>query len=86
MELYLKIRATRWCSSLRYCDKRRKVAGSIPDCVIDIILWGRAIDLGSTQPVNRNEYQKYFLWEGRGVRRWPVCRADNVTTFKCRLS
>jgi len=27
---------TRWCSWLRHCTKSRKVAGSIPDCVIDV--------------------------------------------------
>jgi len=31
---------------------------------------------------NRNEYQEYFLG---GLRR-PVRRADNLTTFMCRLS
>jgi hypothetical protein len=35
--------------------------------------------LGSTQPLNRNEYQESFLG-GKGGR------ADNLTTFKCRLS
>jgi hypothetical protein len=31
-------RGTLWCSWWRPCAKRRKAAGSIPDCVIDIIL------------------------------------------------
>jgi hypothetical protein len=40
---------------LRRCDTHRKVAGSIPDCVIGIFLWynpsGRTMTLGSTQPL-----------------------------------
>ena len=31
--------------------------------------------------LNRNEYQEYFL----GEKRWSVRRADNLTTFMCRL-
>jgi hypothetical protein len=38
MELYLKIGTTWLCGSLRHCDANRKAAGSIPGCVIDIIL------------------------------------------------
>jgi hypothetical protein len=37
-------------SWLRHCATSRKVAGSIPDCVI-------GVDSAS----NRNEYQEYFL-------------------------
>jgi hypothetical protein len=54
-----------WRSWLRHC-----VAGSIPDSVIGIFCWhnpfGRTIALGSTQPLNRNEYQEYFLGGKRG--------------------
>ena len=36
---------------LRYCATNRKIAGSIPACVLQIALW----------PSNRNEYQEHFL-------------------------
>jgi hypothetical protein len=40
---------------LRHCTTYRKVAGSIPDCVIEIFHWhnpsGLTTDLGSTQPL-----------------------------------
>ena len=43
---------------------RYKPAGSIPNGVIGIFQWhnpsGRTMVLGSTQPLNRNEYQVYF--------------------------
>ena len=47
--LYYKkaAKCTRWCSWLRHCAASRKVASSIPDGVIEIILpaalwsWGR---------------------------------------------
>jgi hypothetical protein len=42
---------------------------------------GRTMALGQTQPLT-NEYQEYFL----AGYRWPVRRADNLTTFMCRLS
>jgi hypothetical protein len=46
---------SRWRSWLRHCATSRKVAGSIPDGVIGIILWhnpsGRTMALGSTQPL-----------------------------------
>ena len=49
-----------WCSLLRNCATIPKVAGSIPDGVIDIILpaaYGPGVDSAS----NGNEYQEYFL-------------------------
>ena len=56
---------TRWRSWLRHCATNRKVAGSIPDGVTGIFRShnpsGRAVALGSTQSLNRNEYQEYFL-------------------------
>jgi hypothetical protein len=62
------IRAFCWLTVaqwLRYCATNQKVAGSIPDGVmeffIDINPSDRTIALGSTQPLNRNEYQEYFL-------------------------
>jgi hypothetical protein len=43
----------------------QKVADSIPDGVmeffIDIYPSDRTMALGSTQPLNRKEYQEYFL-------------------------
>ena len=42
-----QICGTRWRSWLRHCATNRKVAGSIPDGVIDIILPA----LGLTQPL-----------------------------------
>ena len=77
-------RGMRWCSWLRHCATSRKVAGSIPDGVTGIFLWrnpsGLTVALSLTQP-DRNEYQKYFM----GVKQ-SVQRADNLTTFMCRLS
>ena len=44
---------TRWCSWLRYCVTSRKVAGSIPEGVIEIFHWhnpsGYTMALGLTQ-------------------------------------
>jgi hypothetical protein len=50
---------------LRYCATNRKVAGSIPDGVmeffIDINPSDRTMALGIDSASNRNEYQVYFL-------------------------
>jgi len=50
---------------LRRCATNRKVAGSIPDGFIGIFHWHNPSDrttaLESTQPLNRNEYQEYFM-------------------------
>ena len=77
-------RARRWRSWLRHCATSQQVACSIPDVVIgifcDLILrphYGPEVDSAS----NRNEYQGYLLGDIR-----PVLRADNLTTFMCRLS
>ena len=43
---------------------------------------GRTVGPGVDSASNRNEYQEYFL----GRLRRPVRRADNLTTFTCRLS
>jgi hypothetical protein len=72
---------TQW---LRHCATNRKVAGSIPDGVIEffiVINFGPHYGLGVDSVSNRNECQEYFL----GVRR-PERRADNLATFMCRLS
>jgi hypothetical protein len=49
---------------LKHCATNQKVAGSIPDGVIEIFHWhncsghyGPGVDPAS----NRNEYQEYFL-------------------------
>jgi len=42
---------------------------------------GRTVAVGSPQPLNTNDYQKYLL----GKRR-PVSSVDNITTFMCQLS
>jgi hypothetical protein len=48
-------RAMRWRSSSRHGATSRKVAGSIPDGVIEIFHWhnpsGRTMALASTQPL-----------------------------------
>ena len=71
-----------WPSRLRHCATSRKFAGSIPDGVTVNYHWhnpsGRTMALGSTQPVT----EMNISW---GQRR-PVRRADNLTTFMCRLS
>jgi hypothetical protein len=70
---------------LRHCATNRKVAGSIPDSVIWICHWhnpsGRTMALESTQPLTELSTRNNS-W---GQRR-PVRRADNLTTFMCRLS
>ena len=69
---------------LRHCATRRKVAGPIPDCVIGIFHWhnpsGCTMVLGLTQPLTKMSTRN-ISW---GWRR-PVRRADNLTTFMCRL-
>jgi hypothetical protein len=46
---------------LRHCTTSLKVAGSIPDDVIETILPA----VGPTQPLNRHAYQEYLL-AGKG--------------------
>jgi hypothetical protein len=41
--------------------------------------------LGSTQPLNRKEYERYLLGGGGGVKRL-VRTAEYLATFMCRLS
>jgi hypothetical protein len=76
---------TRWRSWLRHCTTNRNVAGSIPDGVIGIFQWhnpfGRTVTLGSTLRVTEMSTRN-IVW---GVWR-PVLRADNLTTFMCRVS
>jgi hypothetical protein len=49
---------------LRYCATNHKVAGSIPDGVMEFFIDinpDRTMALGVDSPYNRNEYQEYFL-------------------------
>ena len=75
-----------WRSSLRHRATRRKVAGSIPDGVTAIFHWhnpcGRTMTLGLTQPLTEMSTRN-ISW---GVKAADALRADNLTTFMCRLS
>ena len=77
---------TLWRSRFRHRATNRKVAGSIPDGVIEMFPWhnpsGRAMALGLTQPLTEMSIRN-ISWGGRGAA---VRRADNLTTFMCRLS
>ena len=72
-------------SWLRHCATSRKVAVSIPDGVIGMFHWhnpsGRTMALGYTQSVTEMSTRN-ISW----VKRRPVRKADNLTTFMCRLS
>jgi len=76
---------TRWRSWLRHCATSRKVAGSIPDGVTGILHWrnpfGPTMALEYTQPLTEMS-TRTISW---GLRR-PVRKADNLTTFMCRMS
>jgi len=62
----------------------RKIVGSISDGFIEIlhwyIPWGRTMALGLTLPLIEMSTRN-ISW---GKRR-PVCRTDNLTTFRCRM-
>jgi hypothetical protein len=68
-----------------HCATSRKFADSIPNGVIGIFIWHniscRTMALEVIQPLTEISTRNTF-W---GVKR-PVCRADNITTFMCRLS
>jgi hypothetical protein len=59
------------------------VAGSIPDGVIGIFQWYNpascTVALGSTQPLTEMS-TRCISWG----QRWPVRKADNLTTILCR--
>jgi len=55
-----------WRSWLRHCTTGRKVAGSVPDGVFGIFPSGRAVALGSTQPLTEMSTRR------------PVRRADSL--------
>ena len=75
----------RWRGWLRHCATSWKVTGSIPNGVIGIFHWhnpsGRTMALGSTQPLTEMSTRN-ISWGWKQ----PVRRADNLTTFMCRLS
>jgi len=78
-------RGTQWHSWLRHYTTSQKVAGLIPDGVIGIYHWhnpsSRTMFLGSTQSLtDMSTRSTSWGW------RWPGLRADNLTTFMCRLS
>jgi hypothetical protein len=79
------IGCTRWRSWFRHCATSRKVAGTNSDVVIGIFHWrnpsGRTVAQGLTQPLTEMSTRN-ISW---GVKR-PVRRADNASTFMCRLS
>jgi hypothetical protein len=85
------MRSTQWCSWLRYCATNRKASGSIPDGAIEIFHWhnpsGRNLALWLTQPLTEMSTMNISLCGGGGggLRR-SVRRADNLTTFMCRVS
>ena len=80
--LFIYLSAVGWGTALQAGRSRvRFPMVSLEEFFIDIILLA-ALDPGVDSASNRNEYQEYFLV---GQRR-PVRRADNLTTFMCRLS
>ena len=74
-------RGRRWRRWLRHCTTSLKVAGSIPDDATGIFQWydpsGCTVALGLTEPLTEMSTRNVL---------WLVRRADNLTTFKCRLS
>ena len=46
---------------LRHCATNRKVAGSIPACVIGIFHWHNPSDRTMALASDINEYQEHFL-------------------------
>jgi hypothetical protein len=75
-----------WRSWLRHCATNRQVAASIPDGVSGFFHWhnpvGCTMALGSTQPLTEMSTRN-ISWGAKGGR---LLRADNLTTFICRLS
>ena len=71
---------TRWDKWLRHCGTSREFVVSIPDGVFGIIPWlnpsDRTTAMGSTQPLTEMSTRNLP---------WKV-KADNLTTFMCRLS
>ena len=69
---------TRWRSWLSHCATNRKDEGSIPNGVIGIFYRFNP----SCRTTALGSIQEHFL----GGWRRPVRRADNLTTFMCRMS
>ena len=69
---------------MKHCAANRQAKSSIPDGTIEIFNClnpsGRTVALGSTQPATEMSTRNVL----RGLRR-PVRRADNPSTFICRL-
>ena len=74
-----------WHSWLRHCATSQKVTGSIPDCVTVNFHWhnpfGRTMALGLTQSLTEMSTRN-ISWRVKAA----VPKADNFTTFMCRLS
>jgi hypothetical protein len=76
-----------WCSWLRHCATRKKVAGSIPDCVTGIFHWhnpsGRTIALGLTQPpIEMNTRNISWRVQAAGAYSWQPYHLHVVTVLK----
>jgi hypothetical protein len=65
----LLIRGTQWCSWLRHCTRKWKVASLIPDSLIGIFHWcnplNRSMALGSTPPLTEMSTRN-ISWGGKG--------------------
>jgi len=76
---------TWWHSWLRHCATSQKVMGSIPSVVTGIFHWhnlfGCTVAQGSIQPLTEMSSKNI-----PGGYRWPVPKADNLTTFMCWLA
>jgi hypothetical protein len=63
-----------------------KVVSLIPDEVIGFFNSpypsSRTMALGSTQPLNRNEYQESSCCGGGGGEEWPASKADKLTAIR----
>lgn len=75
----LRIKWAHYSSSLS-----RKVVGLISNAVIGIFQWfnpsDRTVTLESTQP-RKETSTRNICWE----KRWPVSKADSLTTYMCRF-
>jgi len=60
--MYYIQRVRRWCSWLRHCYKKGKVAGSIPDGVLGINFFHIILD--STEPLTEINTREVF-WDVR---------------------